>query len=158
MTTDITTAATAFRVEITATTEIAAPAEDVWAALADTSGYPEWNPFVVRFEGELAMGKRIEVDMKPGKGAPQTMRPTIVEHTPGASFSWLGHIGFPGVLDGRHTFRVEALSATRSRLIQHEVLSGALTPLFRSMLTVDTPKAFVALNEALAARVERVSR
>jgi hypothetical protein len=155
MSTDITTHARAFRVDITATTEISVPAEKVWEALADTAAYPEWNPFVVRFGGDLRTGGRIVVDLKPGEGPAQTMRPRIVEHTAGSSFTWLGHIGLPGVLDGRHTFRVEPITATSSRLVQHEILSGVLVPLFRTMLTKDTPKAFVALNEALAARVTR---
>lgn len=142
-----------FRVEITATTEIAAPPEAVWAVLADTAAYADWNPLVRRLEGRLAVGETIEVDFQPDPAQPvRTMRPRIVAVEPGRAFAWLGRVAIPGLLDGRHAFRVET-TPTGSRLVQHEVLSGALVPFFRGLLTQDTPRAFAALNDSLAARV-----
>lgn len=143
---------TATRVEITATTPVAAPAEAVWAVLTDFEAYPDWNPFVRRLVGRLEVGERWEADLQPGAADPRTMRPRLVAVDPGRSFTWLGRVGLPGVLDGRHTFTVEP-DGEGSRLVQHEVLSGLLVPLFRRMLTVDTPAAFTASNDALADRV-----
>jgi hypothetical protein len=142
---------TTFAVTITATTEIAARPERVWQVLSDTAAYPEWNPFVRRLDGSLELGSKISVDLQPGQKKPQTMHPKIVDSKPGRTFTWLGHVGVPGLLDGRHTFTVEP-HGDGARLIQHEVLSGVLTPLFRSMLARDTPRAFLALNDALAKR------
>lgn len=150
--TTINVSSNAFSVEITATTDIAASPAAVWAVLTDTDAYPEWNPFVRRLDGPLEQGSRITVDLLPRGTEPQRMTPRIVEVEPGRSFTWLGHVGVPGILDGRHRFAVEA-TPTGSTLVQHERLSGALVPMFRSMLTQDTPQAFVASNEALAARV-----
>ena len=150
--TEINLERTAFAVTIIATTDIAAPPERVWAVLTDTGAYPEWNPFVRRLEGELREGSRLSVDLQPNDKKPTTMKPTVVAVQPGRSFTWLGRVGLPGVLDGRHTFTVEA-TVQGSRLVQHERLSGLLTPLFRTMLTVQTPEAFRASNDALAARV-----
>jgi hypothetical protein len=53
---------------------------------------------------------------------------------------------------GRHRFDVQPLGEGRSRFVQSERLSGALVPLFRSMLTGPTPEAFAAMNDALAKR------
>lgn len=142
----------AFAVTITATTHIAASAERVWAVLTDTDSYPEWNPFVRRLDGDLTVGSKLSVDLQPNEKKPTTMRPKVVAVEPGKSFTWLGHVGIPGVLDGRHTFTVTAQSDGGCVLVQHEKLSGMLTPLFRSMLETDTPAAFVASNDALAAR------
>lgn len=152
--TEIRVERSAFAVTITATTPIAAPVERVWDVLADTAAYPEWNPFVRRFEGELVEGARIEVDLQPSDKEPTTMRPRLVEVVPGRSFTWLGHVGISGLLDGRHTFSVvpDDTRPGESVLVQHERLSGLLTPLFTSLLTVETPRAFEASNDALAAR------
>jgi hypothetical protein len=143
---------TAFSVTITATTHIDAEPQRVWEVLTDTAAYPDWNPFVRRFEGDLVQGQRITVDLQPDPvKKPQTMRPRLVHVEAGRGFTWLGKVGVRGVLDGRHSFTVQA-SGNRSVLVQHEVLSGLLTPLFRRMLTVATPAAFAASNEALAVR------
>ncbi len=139
-----------FSVAITATTPVDASPAVVWAILADTASYPSWNPFVRRLEGRIELGSRITVTMKPGRRE-QVLRPRIVEVQPGRSFTWQGRVGVPGLLDGRHTFTVEPAGGS-AVLVQHEVLSGALVPLFRTMLVRDTPSAFTALNDALAAR------
>lgn len=143
---------TMFSVQITATTDIPVDPARVWAVLTDTAAYPHWNPFVRRLEGRLEVGSSLSVDLQPNPDKKaQTMRPKVVAVQAGRSFTWLGHVGVPGVLDGRHTFTVEPF-AGGSRLTQHEVLSGALTPLFRTMLTQGTPLAFAASNDALAKR------
>ena len=151
--TEIDVTSTAFAVDVTATTDIDAPPERVWAVLADTARYPEWNPFVRSLDGPLVTGGKIAVGLQlPGRTL-QSMRPTLTEVDGGRTFAWLGHVGFAGVFDGRHRFRVGALGEGRSRFVQSERLSGALVPLFRSMLTGPTPEAFVAMNDALAERV-----
>jgi hypothetical protein len=144
---------TMWSVEITATTPIGAAAEQVWEALADTDRYPEWNPFVRSLSGHLAVGGRLQAVLQPAD-KPQKMRPRLVEVTPGRSFTWLGHVVMPGVLDGRHHFAVRAMAEDRTSLVQRERLTGLLVPAFRSMLTGDTPRAFAAMNDALAARAE----
>ena len=146
----------AFTVDITATTEIDAPPERVWAVLADTARYGEWNPFVCRFEGTIAVGEKVAVDLQLAGRKVQSMRPTVVVAEDGRTFEWLGHVGVTGVFDGRHRFLVEPSGPGRTRFVQSERLSGALVPAFRGMLTTATPAAFVAMNDALAARVQEV--
>jgi hypothetical protein len=147
-----------FRVEITATTDVAAPADQTWAVLVDTAAYPDWNPLIRRLDGRLAVGEGLEVDFQPDPASPaRTMRPRVVALEPGRRFAWLGRLGLPGLVDGRHTFLVEPTEGG-SRLVQHEVLSGLLVPFARRLLAVDTPRAFVALNDALAARAATEQR
>ncbi len=153
-TTRIEHTSTRFSVDIRARTTIAAPANAAWAVLTDTASYPDWNPFVRRLEGELQRGSRIVVDLEVGDREPQRMRPTIVALEEGSTLEWLGRVGVPGVLDGRHRFEIRTIDATRSELVHAERLSGALVPVFRQLLTVETPAAFVACNEAFKRRVE----
>ncbi len=143
-----------FSVDIQARTTIAAPASAAWTVLADTTSYPEWNPFVRRLEGDLQRGSRLEVELQLGDRKPQRMRPTIVTLDEGRVLEWLGRVGFPGVLDGRHRFELRSTEATGCELVHSERLSGALVPAFRKLLTRDTPAAFVAYNEAFKRRVE----
>lgn len=153
--TDVQVQSSPFAVAITATTSVAADAAQVWSVLTDTAAYPQSNPFVRRLDGDLVVGSRLTVVLQPGE-KPTTLRPQVVAVQPGGSFTWLGHIGVPGLFDGRHTFTVEP-DGEGARLVQHETLSGALVPLFRRMLTTDTPAAFVASNDALAARAIHAS-
>lgn len=143
----------AFRVSITTSILIDAPAEEVWAALTDTARYPEWNSFIRSWEGELARGAQQRVRIEPTETSGQNFRPRIIDLQPGRELTWLGRVGIPGVLDGRHRYAVEPVGTDRSRLVQSEVLTGALVPIFRRMLTVDTPAAFARMNAELATRV-----
>jgi hypothetical protein len=145
----------AFSVEITATTVIPVAVDRVWAVLADTEAYPQWNPFIRSLTGDLRAGARLRAVLQPAD-RPQTMRPRVVEATTGRGFTWLGHVVVPGILDGRHRFTVDPAADGTTRLIQHERLSGLLVPFFRRMLTADTPRAFAAMNDALAVRATAV--
>lgn len=149
---------TAFSVRLSAVTEIDAPAELAWSVLADTASYGAWNPFVRRLEGALIPGGRLEVDLQLEGRKLQTMRPRLISVEPGRAFEWLGQVGPRGVFDGRHRFEIRPLADGRCELVQSEVLSGLLVPMFRAMLTGPTPAAFVALNDAFRARVDAVGR
>lgn len=46
---------------------------------------PEWNPFIRRFSGALALGARVEVVLQPDQSKSATYRPTIVEIDPGVA-------------------------------------------------------------------------
>lgn len=137
-------------------TDIAAPVEIVWAQLTAVSEYPEWNPFITMFQGELVVGSRLEVRIVPPGGRAMTFRPTITEVEEGQRLVWLGRLGFPGVFDGRHSFHLEALGADRTRLTQAEGFSGFLVPLMGTVLE-RTRAGFEAMNEALRLRAEKAA-
>ena len=145
----------AFSVKVEAVTQIDAPVDKAWKVLVDTSAYGSWNPFVKRLEGSLVPGERIEVDLQLEGRKLQKMKPRLVSLDQGKSFEWLGQFGPRGVFDGRHRFELRSLANDRCELVQSEVLSGALVPFFKKMLTGPTPDAFVELNEAFKKRVER---
>jgi len=144
-----------FSVKVEAVTPIDAPIDEAWKVLADTNAYGTWNPFVQRIEGPLVQGEHIEVDLQLEGRKLQKMRPRLVSVDQGTSFEWLGQFGPRGIFDGRHRFELRPLAGDRCELLQSEVLSGALVPFFKKMLTGPTPDAFVALNDAFKRRVER---
>jgi hypothetical protein len=138
---------------IEAPIEIAAPAQVVWDVLADVDAYPEWNPFLVRFDGRLVEGERPRIRFSPPGGRPITMRPRVLVVDAPRELRWLGHLGVRGIFDGEHRFALEPLGPTRTRLVQSERFGGILVPLTGSLLR-RTEQGFQAMNEALRGRAE----
>jgi hypothetical protein len=134
-------------------TEIDAPVQDVWAELSSVSTYPEWNPFITTFEGELVVGNRVGVRIAPPGGRAMTFRPTITVVEERRRLEWLGRLLVPGVFDGRHSFQLEDLGQGRTRLTQTETFSGALVSLTGKTLE-RTREGFEAMNQAVRLRAE----
>jgi hypothetical protein len=137
--------------------EIDATPDAVWATLADTRTYPDWNPFVRRLEGELRPGARLEVEIAPPGGRAMTFKPTVLAVEPGRELRWLGHFLVRGLFDGEHTFRLEPLPGGRTRLAQSERFSGLLVGPVGATLE-KTERGFAQMNEALKRWVEESAR
>ena len=138
---------------IEAATEIDAPVQAVWAELTAVATYPEWNPFITSFEGELVVGSRVEVRIAPPGGRSMTFRPTLTIVEDERCLEWLGRLLVPGVFDGRHSFRLEDLGRHRTRLTQSEAFNGVLVGLTGKTLE-RTRVGFEAMNQALRLRAE----
>lgn len=131
------------------------PAGTVWAVLVDIDRWAEWNPFA-KARGRLAVGERIEVEISPPGKRPMTFRPTVVKLEPGMELRWLGHLGFPGVFDGEHGFRVAPEDGGRCRFEQFETFRGMLAGPILWLAGDATRRGFEAMNRALKARAESV--
>lgn len=129
--------------------------EDVWRVLVDFARYPEWNPFVVEIAGVALAGERLRVRLRPPGGRGITLKPAVTEASPPRSLQWLGHLGVPGIFDGRHTFELETVPGG-TRLVQREEFTGVLVPLLARSLDRSTIAGFRAMNAALKERVEHV--
>jgi hypothetical protein len=134
--------------------EIDARPAAVWAVLVDLERHAEWNPFLVQASGEVREGERLRVRLSPPGGRAITMRPRVTVADEARTFEWLGHLGVRGLFDGRHRFDLEPLGDGRTRLVQSETFTGLLVPLLARFLEAKTRAGFVAMNEALRARVE----
>jgi hypothetical protein len=141
---------------IEAVTEIDAPVQAVWDELSAVSTYPEWNPFITAFDGDLVVGSRVEVRIAPPGGRAMSFRPTITAVEQTRRLEWLGRLLVPGVFDGRHSFHLEDLGQGRTRLTQTEAFSGVLVGLTGKTLE-RTRAGFEAMNQALRLRAEAAS-
>jgi hypothetical protein len=134
--------------------EIEATPEQVWAVLSDLGAYRSWNPFVTDLQGAVVEGTRLRVRLSPPGGRGITMKPRVTVAEPARAFEWLGHLGVPGVFDGRHRFELRP-TATGTTLVQRETFSGVLASLLLRVLAEKTTAGFLSMNEALKARVEQ---
>ncbi|GAB3925915.1 SRPBCC domain-containing protein [Kribbella albertanoniae] len=132
--------------------EIDASPDQVWTVLADREHYPAWNPFIVASTGDLIVGATITNVLRDTKGAETTFTPKLLAVQPGRELRWIGRIGFGGVFDGEHAFRIEALPNGRSKLIQEEIFRGAAVPFTAGMLRDTIEPQFHAMNQAIATR------
>jgi hypothetical protein len=131
------------------------PAAVVWAVLTDIDRWPEWNPFA-RAGGRLAVGEKLEVQVRPPGKSAMTFRPTIVTLDPGVELRWLGHLGVPGLFDGEHGFRIRPEGDRRCRFEHFETFKGLLTGPLLWLAGDATRRGFEAMNLALKARAEGV--
>jgi hypothetical protein len=138
---------------LTTKIDIDATPEAVWAVLSDLPSYPTWNPFVRQASGELAAGKRLELEIQPVGGRAMRFRPTVLAAETNRELRWRGRLVAPGVFDGEHRFAVEP-TAGGSRLVQEERFTGMLVPFLARGLRRGTLPGFERMNEALKERAE----
>lgn len=132
--------------------EINAPRERVWRTFSDTARWPEWNPFVTSFQGELKRGEKVRVRLEPPNGRGMTFKPTIVAIEPDEELRWLGRLLIPGLFDGEHRFRLQAIDEQRTRFLQSEEFSGVLVTFILNEEQIR--RGFESMNTALKNRVE----
>lgn len=133
--------------------EIHATPDQVWRVLTDLPSYPEWNPFIPEITGNVTVGSRLRVRIRPPGKRGMTFKPVVTAATAGREFAWLGTLGFRGVFDGAHRFVIDDLGDGRSRLTQSETFRGVLVPLLARSLGA-TADGFGQMNTALRLRCE----
>jgi hypothetical protein len=125
----------------------------VWTVLADIDRWPEWNPFA-KASGRLAVGERLDVEIRPPGGKAMSFRPTVIKLDAGVELRWLGHLGIPGVFDGEHAFRIEPTGAQSCRFQHFESFKGLLAGPLLWLAGDATRRGFEAMHAALKARAE----
>jgi hypothetical protein len=133
--------------------QISAPAQKVWSVLMDFERYPEWNPFI-RIEGRPVVGSQLKNTMTLAARSPQVFKPEVLVVEENKEFRWLGRLFIPGLFDGEHYFRLEAIDDNTTRLVHGEHFRGMLVGLLMRMIGEDTRASFERMNVALKKRVE----
>jgi hypothetical protein len=133
-----------------AETTIAASPEAIWAVLTDAAGYPAWDPWAERIEGQIAPGARLKAYTKlsPGRAFPVT----VTTFEPGRRMVWTG--GLPlGLFRGVRTFTLTPQGDGQTGFAVEETFSGPLLPLFAGSLP-DMTQPFADFAAGLKAHVE----
>ena len=140
--------------ELRSEVTIDAPAERVWELLTDFASFPDWNPFMLRASGELAVGENLVVYLKPPGAMGMSFKPRVVKVDPNRELRWLGHLVIPGIFDGEHIFEIDPIGDASCRLVHREEFRGVLVPLMLAMIGKPTERGFKEMNQALKARAE----
>jgi len=130
----------------------------VWEILTDFSGMPSWNPFITAITGSALPGSRLGVQIAlPGQSG-MTFTPTVQVATPGRELRWFGTFISRRMFSGEHYFLLDRADLGATHFTHGERFSGVLAPLImRGRVLAATEQGFVAMNEALKHRAERVS-
>jgi hypothetical protein len=137
--------------EVVASVEIEASAERVWGALTDFESYPDWNPFIVRADGQATVDSTLRNTLV-NNGSRMDFEPTVLVADPERELRWIGRFGMPGIVDGEHYFLIEPIGLDRVRFTQGETFTGILVPVAGGSL--DVKDGFAAMNSALKSRLE----
>jgi hypothetical protein len=136
---------------VSATIQIGAPPEAVWAVLTDLDRYQDWNPLFREASGQVAVGNRIKLrSVHPANGRMMTVQPKITVAEPGAELRWVASL--PGIMSGEHLFKLTPADGG-TRLEQSETFRGLLT-IFTGKTLAKAGASFQALNEALKQQAE----
>ncbi len=143
--------------EIRTEIEIEASAAEVWSVLIDFARYPEWNPFIVRLQGERAEAAALDVELSlPESNREQRYRAQVVRAEEGRELCWESQLGLKALFCQRHFFRVEALGPEKTRFVHGEDFTGWLLKPLIGRVT-EAARGLVYMNQALKRRVEAVS-
>jgi hypothetical protein len=145
-------------------TDIEAPIEDVWKVLIDVNDW-SWNKWAAIEAGAPTAGLKghiricVEGDGKKWETFPfEFVEVNRTEHVlswTGPSYGPIGACCFKGY----HVMKLEKVSATTTRFVHSENLTGIVPLLFwGTSMFVNLDTAFRLQNEALKAHVEHLQR
>ncbi|MCP4398752.1 MAG: SRPBCC domain-containing protein [bacterium] len=128
---------------------IEASPKEVWAILADNENYPNWNPYHVKVEGELAPGEKLLVEIHKPNGKELTIHPKVMRVEPETELTWGG--GIKGLFFGEHVFLLEERRNGTTLLVQQETFEGIFVP-FAGLDAIE--EGYKEMNQALKERAE----
>jgi hypothetical protein len=143
---------------VTASVDIAAPAERIWAVLVDLDGYAAWNVFTPRVRSSLAVGDPVHLDvvLGPRRRTRSVNHVEVVEEP--HRIVWASTLVHRRLLRTRRTQRIEPIGDSRCRYTSTETFEGPLAPLVGLVSRSAVERGFVAVAEGLRRHVETSDR
>jgi hypothetical protein len=142
---------------VSASADIAAPAEDVWAVLVDLDGYRRWNTFTPRVRSTLTVGDPVHLDVVlSARRRTRSVNHVEVVEAP-HTLVWSSTLVHPRLLRTRRTQRIEPLEDGRCRYTSSETFEGPLAPLVGLVSRSAVERGFAAVAEGLRRHVEHPS-
>jgi hypothetical protein len=133
--------------------EIAAPAAQVWAVLADLDHWGTWNPLYIEASGKPVVGAPFAMTIALEEMKPQKARATIVTVRPEACLEYaIANLG--GLVKAFRYIDLRALGPERCEVVNGEIMTGLLGSLLARAVGEKVRKGLQAMNEALKAKME----
>ena len=123
--------------------------EKVWSILTNFDDYPKWNPFIKSINGDVKVGNKITARIEPPEAKGMTFKPRILTFETNKELSWIGHLFFTGLFDGKHKFELIDNGNGTTTFKQSENFKGILLPLLKKQLDNNTKKGFEEMNKKL---------
>jgi hypothetical protein len=108
------------------TIAIEASADKVWALLTNAAGYPSWNSTVEKIDGQIGLGEKVTLHMKPSPGRAFPLRVSAFRAS--EHMIWAGGMPF-GLFTGTRTFALTPSPGGGVVFSMQETFTGLLAPL-----------------------------
>ncbi len=139
--------------EIHTTAVIEAPAFVVWQVLTDFRKYPEWNPFIVKINGELKVNSKLAMEMKFANEKIVHGEFLVMGAEVEREISWGGKNG-GNLFVMEHRLAIQPLARNRVTFLHTGRFGGDIVLLVARNLHLLLEKQFENMNVALKARAE----
>ena len=127
------------------------PAKKVWQVFTDFGAYPTWNPYIVKLEGTLQEGERMQATVARPDGTTSALSPKVRELKVGERLEMRNEVLGGIVMGANHIFEVKGNPDGSTTFVQAMTLDGFAT------YKIDTEmlkKQFEAMNKALKSKAE----
>ena len=128
--------------------------DEVWNKIIAFENYKQWSPFIKSIEGKLEVGQRITIFIQPEGEQGMEFTPTVINAEKDQELRWRGKLGYRGVFDGEHYFKLEKLNSNQTHVTHGETFTGVLVPIIWALIKKGTTQGFLSQNRALKALVE----
>ena len=141
--------------EICTEIEIEASAQRVWQVLTDFPAYSQWNSSVFGLQGEMKVGGRLVIGLRP-TGVPLLRFPVrVLRVEPERELRWRGRFIVSSLFAGEHALIIQPLGDSRVRFIQREAYTGLLASMFLFVAGASNRRIFERMNRGLKVRAEQ---
>lgn len=144
-------------IDITTSIDIDAPVARVWQVVTDVNAYAEWNPLIPMAQGTPVVGSGIRMKICPPGLMAREAEVEVLNVDAERQFRWLGRWGLPWILDGDHSFLLEAIGQQQTHLQQNETFRGLLALPLAPVVLPRMRQGFIAMNLALKKRCEQMN-
>lgn len=136
--------------------KIDATPHTVWSILDDLDRYPEWNPLVPEFSGRTIVGEQLNGTIVLQGIGPIPLNPTLLRIVGARELRWITVVPGENGISGEHYFILSPTTDGGTHLVHNEVFEGPIVEAMWPTIQDTTVPVYLAFNQALKARAERM--